>query len=163
MPIRMIVPAAPRTNMRLTHTNMPTEHGHEHHHSHDLPATHPDEANQQHEGTRTLRLEQEALAKNNLIAARNRGWFEGRQIVALNLMSSPGAGKTTLLERTIRDLGDEPSVFVIEGDQETMRDAERIRATGCRVIQVNTAAVVILTPRCLPRLCESSIPVRGRW
>ena len=55
-------------------------------------------------------------------------------------MSSPGAGKTTLLERTIRELGDEPSVFVIEGDQETMRDAERIRATGCRVIQVNTGS-----------------------
>jgi hydrogenase nickel incorporation protein HypB len=140
MPILMIVPAAPRTNMRLTPTNMPTEHGHEHHHSHDLPATHADEANQQHDGARTLRLEQEVLAKNNLIAARNRGWFEGRQIVAPNLMSSPGAGKTTLLERTIRELGDEPSVFVIEGDQETMRDAERIRATGCRVIQVNTGS-----------------------
>ena len=55
-------------------------------------------------------------------------------------MSSPGAGKTTLLERTIRELGYEPSVFVIEGDQETMRDAERIRATGCRVIQVNTGS-----------------------
>jgi hydrogenase nickel incorporation protein HypB len=101
---------------------------------------HTDEANQQHDGARTLRLEQDVLAKNNLIAARNRGWFEGRQIVALNLMSSPGAGKTTLLERTIRELGDEPSVFVIEGDQETMRDAERIRATGCRVIQVNTGS-----------------------
>jgi len=117
-------------------------HGHKHGHSHDhdSPAIHPDESSQQRERTRTLRLEQEVLAKNNLIAARNRGWFEGRQIVALNLMSSPGAGKTTLLERTIRDLGGELSISVIEGDQETMRDAERIRATGCRVIQVNTGS-----------------------
>jgi hypothetical protein len=57
-----------------------------------------------------------------------------------NLMSSPGSGKTTLLERTIRDLRGELGVSVIEGDQETVFDAERIRATGCRVIQVNTGA-----------------------
>ena len=54
--------------------------------------------------TRTLRLEQEVLAKNNLLAERNRGWLAGRGVLALNLMSSPGAGKTTLLERSIRDL-----------------------------------------------------------
>jgi hydrogenase nickel incorporation protein HypB len=80
------------------------------------------------------------LAKNNRLAERNRGWFEGREICALNLMSSPGAGKTTLLERTIRDLGTEYQISVIEGDQETTRDAERIEATGCRVIQINTGS-----------------------
>ena len=70
------------------------------------------------------------LAKNDRLAERNRGWLAGRGIVALNLMSSPGAGKTTLLERTIRDLGAELAISVIEGDQETLLDAERIRATG---------------------------------
>ena len=58
--------------------------------------------------------------------------------MALNLVSSPGAGKTTLLERTIRDLAGELPISVIEGDQETLNDAERIRATGCRVVQINT-------------------------
>jgi hydrogenase nickel incorporation protein HypB len=78
------------------------------------------------------------LAKNNLQAERNRGWFEGRGVLALNLVSAPGAGKTTLLERTIGALGGELSVAVIEGDQATQRDAERIRAAGCRVVQITT-------------------------
>ena len=63
---------------------------------------------------------------------------EQRDILALNLVSSPGSGKTTLLERTIRDLGKQTPFLVIEGDQETTNDAERIRATGCKVVQVNT-------------------------
>ena len=78
------------------------------------------------------------LAKNDRLAARNRGWFEGREILALNLVSSPGAGKTTLLERTIRDLKDEIPIFVIEGDQATVNDGERIRAAGAAAVQVNT-------------------------
>jgi hydrogenase accessory protein HypB len=73
-------------------------------------------------------------------AARNRGWFEGRGILALNLVSSPGSGKTTLLERTLRDLKDEWPIGVVEGDQATARDAERIRATGCDAVQINTGA-----------------------
>jgi len=85
-------------------------------------------------------LELDVLAKNDLLAARNRRWFEGRGILALNLMSSPGAGKTSLLERTIRDLSAELALSVIEGDQETLLDAERIRATGCRVVQINTGS-----------------------
>src|SRR5208283_6134097 len=71
---------------------------------------------------------------------RNRGWLAGRNILALNLVSSPGAGKTTLLERTIRDLSGDLPLNVIEGDQETTNDAERVRATGCRVVQINTGA-----------------------
>jgi hydrogenase nickel incorporation protein HypB len=114
-------------------------HAHEHHHGdgdHEHSHVHPhSEADQ-----RTIRLEQDILAKNNRLAERNRGWFEGREIFAVNLMSSPGAGKTTLLERTIRDLGGEIALSVIEGDQETLRDAERIRATGCKVVQVNTGS-----------------------
>ncbi|OBQ34559.1 MAG: hydrogenase accessory protein HypB, partial [Anabaena sp. MDT14b] len=67
-----------------------------------------------------------------------RGWFKGRNILALNLMSSPGAGKTTLLTRTINDLKDKLSISVIEGDQETTNDAEKIKQTGCKVVQINT-------------------------
>lgn len=78
------------------------------------------------------------LAKNDAIAERNRAWFAGREILALNLVSSPGAGKTTLLERTIRDLKGELKLFVIEGDQATTADGERIRAAGAQAVQVNT-------------------------
>jgi hydrogenase nickel incorporation protein HypB len=85
-------------------------------------------------------VEENILAKNNLTAERNRGWFAGRDILALNIMSSPGAGKTTLLERTLTDLQSEHSFAVIEGDQATLRDGERIRKAGCRVVQINTGA-----------------------
>lgn len=107
-----------------------------HSHSHE----HPPESSQIHakiHGT-TVSLEQEILAKNNLIAAQNRGWFKGRNILALNLMSSPGAGKTTLLTRTIHDLKHQLSINVIEGDQETANDAKKIQETGCKVVQINT-------------------------
>ena len=80
------------------------------------------------------------LAKNDLIAEHNRQWLAERAILALNVTSSPGAGKTTLLERTIRELGGVRPVTVIEGDQETLLDAERIHAAGARAVQVNTGA-----------------------
>ncbi|NEP01099.1 MAG: hydrogenase nickel incorporation protein HypB [Symploca sp. SIO2E9] len=86
----------------------------------------------------TISLEQDILAKNNLMAAQNRGWFKGRNIIALNLVSSPGAGKTTLLTRTINDLKGQLSINVIEGDQETVNDALKIKETGCKVVQINT-------------------------
>ena len=86
----------------------------------------------------TIRLEQEILGKNRRVADANRQWLSGRRILALNLLSSPGAGKTSLLERTLRELGHELGMSVIEGDQETERDAERIRATGSRAVQINT-------------------------
>jgi hydrogenase nickel incorporation protein HypB len=86
----------------------------------------------------TVDLETRLLEKNDALAARNRAWFAGREILALNLVSSPGAGKTTLLERTIRDLRDELSLFVVEGDQETALDAKRIRDAGATALQVNT-------------------------
>jgi hydrogenase nickel incorporation protein HypB len=106
--------------------------GHEHHHDHDDA--------HQHSAARTLRLEQDILAKNNHLAEHNRGWLEGREIVAFNLMSSPGAGKTSLLERTIRELGTKIPICVVEGDQETTLDAERIGATGCPAVQINTGS-----------------------
>ena len=80
------------------------------------------------------------LAKNDLLAEQNRQWLAERGILALNITSSPGAGKTTLLERTIRELDGDRPVAVIEGDQETLLDAERIRAAGARAVQVNTGA-----------------------
>ena len=83
-------------------------------------------------------VERRILAKNDAQAAKNRAWFAGREILALNLVSSPGAGKTTLLERTIRDLAGELSLYVIEGDQATAKDGERIRNAGASVVQVNT-------------------------
>jgi hydrogenase nickel incorporation protein HypB len=89
---------------------------------------------------RTIVLEQAVLAKNDVLADANRSWFVEQRILAVNLMSSPGAGKTTLLERTITDLSDELPMAVVEGDQETLLDADRIRATGCRVVQINTGA-----------------------
>ncbi|OBF37756.1 hydrogenase accessory protein HypB [Mycobacterium sp. ACS1612] len=90
--------------------------------------------------TETVTLEQKVLARNDEIAEHNRQWLAERAILALNMTSSPGAGKTTLLERTVRELGGDYPVAVIEGDQETLLDAERIRAAGARAVQVNTGA-----------------------
>ncbi|BAU04751.1 hydrogenase accessory protein HypB [Fischerella major NIES-592] len=108
-------------------------HSHSHDHTHETTS----HIHAKIHGT-TISLEQDILAKNNLIAAQNRGWFKGRNILALNLMSSPGAGKTTLLTRTINDLKKQLNISVIEGDQETVNDAKKIQATGCKVIQINT-------------------------
>ncbi|MEJ2444863.1 MAG: hydrogenase nickel incorporation protein HypB [Exilibacterium sp.] len=87
---------------------------------------------------RMVRIEQDILGKNNQYAAANRRWFAQRGILALNLVSSPGSGKTTLLTRTITALKGKYSLAVIEGDQQTANDAERIRATGVRALQINT-------------------------
>jgi hydrogenase nickel incorporation protein HypB len=83
-------------------------------------------------------VEQDILAKNNHIAAHNRRHFASHGVLALNLVSSPGAGKTTLLVDTLQRLGDRLPMAVIEGDQETSADADRIRATGVPALQVNT-------------------------
>jgi hydrogenase nickel incorporation protein HypB len=115
-------------------------HTHPHGHSHDHDHPHDHDHDHEKPRTETISLEQKVLAKNDLLAEQNREWLAERDIVALNLTSSPGAGKTTLLERTIRDLDGRRPVAVIEGDQETLLDAERIRATGCRAVQVNTGA-----------------------
>jgi len=88
--------------------------------------------------TELVHFEHRLLAKNDSLAEKNRSWFRERAILALNLVSSPGAGKTSLLERTIRDLGAEFPISVIEGDQETANDSDRIRSAGARAVQVNT-------------------------
>ena len=105
-----------------------------------------------------ITLEQKVLAKNDELAARNRAFLESQEITALNLMSSPGSGKTTLLERTIRELGG--TVAVIESDQETMLDAERIRSTGCPVVQINTGAGCHLDAAMLREAIDRLQPAR---
>src|ERR1700723_543042 len=104
-------------------------------HSHELPH---DGHSHQHHTASVVELEARILAKNDSLAARNRAWFAGREVLALNLVSSPGSGKTTLLERTIRDLKSELKFYVVEGDQATANDGERIRAAGAPAVQVNT-------------------------
>ncbi|MCU0702261.1 MAG: hydrogenase nickel incorporation protein HypB [Myxococcaceae bacterium] len=101
-----------------------------HHHGHE--GLHPSEA-------RRIAVEQDVMAKNDRAAALNRTCFEATGTFVLNLMSSPGSGKTTLLVRTLEALkaGGAP-LMVIEGDQQTSLDAERIRATGVTAVQVNT-------------------------
>lgn len=126
--------------VRVTDPRAPARaHGHGHGHGADHvhePAG-PDPLAQR---GRTVSLEVDLLAKNDALAARNRRWLGEHGVVALNLMSSPGSGKTTLLERTIRDLGASLPCAVLEGDQETLLDADRITATGARVVQINTGA-----------------------
>jgi hydrogenase nickel incorporation protein HypB len=130
------------------HTH-PHEHGHDHHHQDN------------HVHTETVSLEQKVLAKNDLLAEQNRKWLAERNIVAFNVTSSPGAGKTTLLERTIRDLVSHRPVAVIEGDQETLLDAERIKAAGARAVQVNTGAGCHLDSDMVRRALEALDPEPG--
>jgi hydrogenase nickel incorporation protein HypB len=111
-------------------------HPHEHGHSHTYVPAHnhaPGFAR-----SRTVSIEQDILARNNNYAAANRKRLAARGIFALNLVSSPGSGKTTLLVKTIEALKGGRPVAVIEGDQQTSNDAERIRATGAPAIQINT-------------------------
>ncbi len=105
-------------------------HGHSHSHGSDAGTP----------AGELVQLEARILAKNDAMAEKNRAWFKGREILALNLVSSPGAGKTTLLERTIRDLRNELRLYVVEGDQATANDGERIRAAGAPAVQVNTGS-----------------------
>lgn len=134
----------------------PHDHGHPHDHDHPHQHSHGD-----HQHTETVSLEQKVLAKNDLIAEQNRQWLAERGILALNITSSPGAGKTTLLERTIRELGATRTVTVIEGDQETLLDADRIRAAGARAVQINTGAGCHLDAAMTHRALESLDPAPG--
>lgn len=111
-------------------------HTHGHGHTHDHGPGHSHSPRE----TRLVELEQDILAKNDHLAGHNREWLQERGILAVNLMSSPGSGKTTLLERTIHDVGAELGVSVIEGDQETLLDGERIRSAGAAAVQVNTGS-----------------------
>jgi len=112
-----------------------------------------------HEHTHEISLEQKVLARNDLLADQNRKWLAERDVLAVNLMSSPGSGKTTLLERTIRDL-DLP-MGVIEGDQETKFDADRIAATGAPAYQINTGTGCHLDAAMLAHALDHLAPAHG--
>lgn len=119
------------------------DHSHDHAHDHDHGHDHGldgSAAGRTGAHGATVELERAILQKNNELAERNRSWLRGREILALNLVSSPGSGKTTLLERTIRDLGGCVPFSVIEGDQQTANDAERIKSAGAPSVQINTGA-----------------------
>jgi hydrogenase nickel incorporation protein HypB len=132
-------------------TRVTLVHAHDHQHPHEGPPG----------GVRTISLEQAVLAKNDALAATTRRWLAERSITALNLMSSPGSGKTSLLERTIRDLAARRPLAVIEGDQETLLDAERIRVAGSPVAQINTGAGCHLDADMLRRGLEELDPRPG--
>ena len=108
--------------------------GHDHQHRYAPVHSHAPGVSQK----RMVQIEQDILAKNNAYAKQNRERLAERGIFTLNLVSSPGSGKTTLLCKTIEMLNGKASVAVIEGDQQTSQDAERIRATGAPAIQINT-------------------------
>ncbi len=126
--------AAVHHHERDAHHSHPHDHVHGHAHDHAHHSHHADRS----AGLDLVDIETRILKKNDDLAAINRAWFAGREILALNLVSSPGAGKTTLLERMIRDLAGELPLYVIEGDQATANDGERIRRAGAAVVQVNT-------------------------
>ncbi len=114
-------------------------HSHHHHHGHDHKHNEHDHHHDHHH-SKTIKLETDVLSQNNLLAERNRGYFEAKNIIAYNLVSSPGAGKTSLLERTIREMGSDLDFYVIEGDQQTANDADRIYAAGAKALQINTGS-----------------------
>lgn len=157
--VRVWDPARAQAGQPHSHGPAPgADHPHDHTHDGGHPHDHT------HEGPgqpTTITLEQNLLAKNDLAAARNRGWLEGREIRAFNVMSSPGSGKTTLLVRTIHELGERIRVGVIEGDQETSVDADRIRATGRPVIQINTGSGCHLDAEMLQRGLAALQPESG--
>ena len=115
-------------------------HKHTHEHNHDGIHFHSHEEHT-HEHThqhKVLEIEQDILQNNEVMAARNRGYFDAKNIFALNLVSSPGSGKTSILEKTLADLNAKIPFYVIEGDQQTLNDANRIDALKIPVIQINT-------------------------
>lgn len=130
------------------------EHGHEHHH-HDADHNHNPHS------FKEIDLEREILHKNDLLAERNRGYFDAKNIFAINLVSSPGSGKTSLLERTIADLKNEISFNVIEGDQQTTNDADRIAALNIPVIQINTGKGCHLDSEMIAKAVKELAPKDG--
>ena len=136
------------------------EHSRDHEHSHEHGHSHDHEHSHSHDGhhhalidygaglaglhvagmsqARTIRIERDILAKNAAYAAENRARLQRLGTLALNIVSSPGSGKTTLLVRAITGLSKRWPIAVIEGDQQTSHDADRIRATGVQAMQINT-------------------------
>jgi len=114
----------------------PSAHDHHHHHDHE----HHHDHHHDHGKGKVIAIEEDLLAKNNRLAAANRARFTEKHLLVLNLVSSPGSGKTSILERTLADLAGQLRFAVLEGDQQTTNDADRIAATGVPVRQINTGA-----------------------
>ena len=113
------------------------DHGHSYSHEHDgIPHSHSHD----HPNQKVINLNLDILSENNKLASLNRRFFEGRKVLCLNLVSSPGSGKTTILEKTIKALIPSRKIAVIEGDQQTLLDAERIEKSGAPAIQINTGS-----------------------
>jgi hydrogenase nickel incorporation protein HypB len=141
------------------HDGEPGQAQHDHQESHDHGHSHA--AYRKDAAPELVALEAALLGKNQRIADRNRTRFSQQGVVALNLMSSPGSGKTTLLVRTLHDLAGEIAMSVVEGDQETSADADRIRATGARAVQINTGAGCHLEADMLERAVQQLAPREG--
>jgi len=145
------------------HHDHPHDYDHQYH-DHDQQGQHsPDAVHRHAPSTENLIIGEAILAKNDHLAQHNREWFAERGITALNLMSSPGSGKTSLLERTIAELGNAYPVCVIEGDQETTFDSERIRRAGARAVQVNTGAGCHLDAPMVQKAAAALDPDPGCW
>lgn len=110
---------------------------------------------------RTIRIERDILCRNDAFADGNRARFRNGRVLALNFVSSPGSGKTSLLVRAIIDLNDRWPIAVIEGDQQTSCDAERIRATGAPAIQVNTGKGCHLDAHMIEHALDDLSPLPG--
>ena len=134
------------------------DHGHDHGHHHDHGPAHSHAAGVG--ADRAVAVETAILAKNDAEANANRRGFTARGILALNLVSSPGSGKTTLLVETIKRLSGDIPMAVIEGDQQTSNDADRIRATGTKAVQVNTGKGCHLDAHMVGHALESLAPAQ---
>jgi hydrogenase nickel incorporation protein HypB len=154
-----------------SHQWVPVATGHVHNHAPEGEQVHENADGSLHYGhgpagahapgmsqAQMVKIEQNILAKNDGLAERNRGWLAERGILALNLVSSPGSGKTTLLVRTIEALKRRVPVAVVEGDQQTSFDAERIRATGAPALQINTGKGCHLDAHMVGRALEKLAP-----
>jgi hydrogenase nickel incorporation protein HypB len=142
------------------------DHGHHHHHGHAHDHDHGHHQDLDYgkgiagvhvpgmSQSRIIQIEQDILGKNDALAARNRAVLADKGVFTLNLVSSPGSGKTTLLCKTIEMLSGRFPVAVIEGDQQTSNDADRIRATGAPAVQVNTGKGCHLDADMVARACE---------
>ena len=117
------------------------DHGHDHFHSHSHDEPH----------TKVIDLNIDILSENNRVAQLNRRFFEGRKVLCLNLVSSPGSGKTTILEKTIEALAPTHKISVIEGDQQTILDADRIEKAGAPAVQINTGSGCHLDARMIDK------------
>ena len=149
-------------------TTIEHSHAHEHSHEHlhgDHEHTHDYGQGAAHahapglSQSRMVQIEQDILGKNNQYAAANRGYFSEQGLLVLNLVSSPGSGKTSLLTETINLLKDQLEMAVIEGDQQTTHDADRIRATGVKALQINTGKGCHLDAHQIGHAVENLKPV----